>query len=61
MKRRLRVILFLASDRICACAGAGSDEGVRRPRLFEVGHLVGELGWKLRARPEPLTRHPTTG
>jgi hypothetical protein len=48
MRRKLKDILFSLSDRICAHAGAGSDEGVRRRWLFEVGHLVGELGWKLR-------------
>ena len=48
VRRKLKDALFSLSDRICACAGAGTDEGVRHPRLFEVGHQVGELGWRLR-------------
>ena len=48
MRRKLKDILFSLSDRICARTGAGSEEGVRHPWLFEVGHLAGELGWRLR-------------
>lgn len=47
-KQRLRDILFRLSDRICARAGAGTDEGVMHPWMFEVGHQVSELGWRLR-------------
>ena len=48
MRRRLQDALYALGDRICARAGAGSDEGVTHPWMFEVGHLVGELGWMLR-------------
>lgn len=48
MRRKLRNALFSLSDRICARAGAGTDEGVQHPWLFEVGHRVGEMGWRLR-------------
>lgn len=48
MRRRLKCALFSLSDWMCARAGAGSDQGVRHPWLFEAGHQVGELGWKLR-------------
>ena len=48
MKRRARNLLWASGDRLCAWAGAGSDAGVTHPWLFEAGHLVGELGWKLR-------------
>ncbi len=37
MRRKLKDILFSLSDRICSRAGAGSDEGVRHPWLFEGG------------------------
>jgi len=48
VKRRVRDVLWTISDRLCGWAGAGSDAGVTRPRLFELGHQIGELGWKLR-------------
>jgi hypothetical protein len=52
MRRRLRKRLVFAlwslSDRICARAGAGTDEGVTHPWIFEIGYLVSELGWLLR-------------
>lgn len=48
MKRTTRDVLWAIGDRVCHRAGAGSDEGVTRPRLFELGHQIGELGWKLR-------------
>jgi hypothetical protein len=48
MRRKFKNLLFSLSDRICSCSGAGSVEGVRHPWLFKAGHLVGELGWKLR-------------
>jgi hypothetical protein len=48
MRRHLKLALFSLGDRLCAWAGAGTDEGVRRRRLFEAGHQVGELGWRLR-------------
>jgi len=48
LRRCLKLALFSLGDRICACAGAGTDAGVRHPRLFEAGHQVGELGWRLR-------------
>jgi hypothetical protein len=48
MRRRVRDALFSLSDRICARAGAGTDAGVTHPWMFEIGHQIGELGWKLR-------------
>lgn len=48
MRRRLRCALYSLCDWICALAGAGTDEGVRHPWLFEIGHQVSELGWRLR-------------
>lgn len=48
MRRRVRDVLWWLSDALCALAGAGSDEGVRHPWLFEAGHQLGELSWKLR-------------
>jgi hypothetical protein len=41
-------VLYSLSDRLCHLAGVHSDEGVRHRRLFELGHQVGELGWRLR-------------
>jgi hypothetical protein len=38
-RRWLKFRLYGVSDRLCA-----------HPRTFEAGHLVGELGWKLRER-----------
>lgn len=48
MRRRLKLALYAAGDRLCARAGAGTGEGVTRPWLFWVGHQVSELGWRLR-------------
>jgi hypothetical protein len=48
MRRRLKLALYSLSDRLCARAGAGTAEGVRHRSLFEAGHQVGELGWRLR-------------
>lgn len=48
MRRKLKNALYSFSDWLCARAGAGTDEGVRHPWLFEAGHQVGELGWRLR-------------
>lgn len=48
VRARLRNRLWRASDRLCALAGAGSARGVTRPWVFEAGHQLGELGWKLR-------------
>jgi hypothetical protein len=52
-RRRLKLALFSLSDRIGARAGAGTSEGTRHRWLFEIGHQVGELGWRLR-RPGQL-------
>jgi hypothetical protein len=48
MKRQLRDFLWGLSDRVCARAGAGTDSGVTHPWLFEAGHQIGEIGWRLR-------------
>lgn len=48
VKKAVRDLLWRTGDRLCARAGAGSDEGVTRPWLFELGHQAGELGWRLR-------------
>jgi hypothetical protein len=37
MQERTKSILFWLSDRLCAW-----------PLTFGLGHLIGELGWKLR-------------
>ena len=50
MRRHLKLALFSLSDQLCAWAGAGTGEGVRHRWLFEAGHQVGELGWRLRQR-----------
>lgn len=48
MRQQLKTALYSLSDRLCALAGARSDEGVTRPWIFAAGHHVGELGWRLR-------------
>ena len=48
MRRKLRGALFSLGDWLCACAGAGTGNGVTRPWIFEAGHQVSELGWRLR-------------
>lgn len=48
MRRKVRRALFSVGDWLCARAGAGTAEGVTHPWLFEAGHQVGELGWRLR-------------
>jgi hypothetical protein len=47
-KRATRDALWAISDRLCTWSGTRSDAGVTHLWLFELGHQIGELGWKLR-------------
>jgi hypothetical protein len=46
--------LFSLSDRLCAVAVSDRLDAYRSERwrraVFEIGHQVGELGWRLRRR-----------
>jgi len=52
LRRRLMSALFTVSDWLCHVAVADRADAYRTERwrraVFEVGHQVGELGWKLR-------------
>lgn len=51
-RRRLVFALFSLSDRLCAVAVSDRLDTYRTERwrraVFEIGHQVGELGWRLR-------------
>lgn len=48
MRDRIRLALFACGDTLCHWAGVHSDDGVTRPWLFWLGHMVSELGWRFR-------------